>query len=229
MGAMWDTNANSVLRALHAHPSQGGFELLMLRHSKREEPAELHKLMDAPLTDEGRAGAQRFGAALPTNRKYRIYHSPVERCKETAEIVSAALSSDCNHGVEEAKFLFRIQAQNESFARFLSRDGDNIINHWIAGHYPTEEIEDPRDFARTIQQAWVSLRDLQGQDVTTIFVSHDLHTAVCLYHWSGIFRGSEDMIQPMDGFFIEDLGGAMTVVTKDGAKELAAPHWWNGA
>lgn len=203
----------------------------MLRHSKREEPEELHQLIDAALTDEGRDGARRFGESLPRDRIYRFYHSPVERCAETAQIVASALPEGRSLGVEEAGFLFRIHAEKESFRRFLARDGDNIINHWLAGHYPEGDIEPPISFARAVQQEWRSIqerhRSAGEEHVTTVFLSHDLHTAVCLYLWTGLFRGSEDMIQPMDGFLLEEHADGLSVLTKEGVKELSGPHWWN--
>ncbi|MFP4484618.1 MAG: histidine phosphatase family protein [Spirochaetaceae bacterium] len=249
---MWDSNSKSLVRNIRNHvpagrPAAGaaagpasrtaagipsvGTELIMVRHSRREEPAEVRDILHAPLTDEGREGARRFGAALSEalsgGRRYRLYHSPVDRCAETAGIMAEALPAGRVEGVEEAKFLFRVQARTESFARYMQRDGNNIINHWLAGHYPPAEIQAPLEFAQSVRQAWQSLQDLHDPGVTSVFVSHDLHTAVCLYLWTGIFRGSENMIEPMDGFYLEDRGHELTVVTRDGAKTLAPPYWWN--
>ena len=233
MEAMWDANSKALLENVNRYTPNSGAELLMVRHSKREEPEELHKLIDAPLTDEGRDGARRFAAALPTDRRYRLSHSPVERCAETAALVDGALPDACRAGLEQGDFLFRINAVKESFAKFLRRDGDDIINHWMAGHYPPDEIQAPAEFVQAVQTEWMRLRNGKGDErspergVTHVFVSHDLHTAVCLYLWTGLFRGSEDMIEPMDGFFVEDHGERMTVVTKDGVKDLATPYWWD--
>jgi broad specificity phosphatase PhoE len=227
MEGMWDANSRALVQNIHDHVGAGGAELIMVRHSRREEPEEVHEILHAPLTDEGREGARRFAQSLPPGKRYRLYHSPVDRCAETARIVAEALPAGSAEGVEEAKFLFRVQARKESFARFMRRDGDDIINHWIAGHYSPEEIQEPLEFAHSVRQAWQSLRDLHDPGVTSLFVSHDLHTSVCLYLWTGIFRGSENMIEPMDGFFLEDRGDEMTAVTKDGAKTLAPPHWWH--
>jgi broad specificity phosphatase PhoE len=239
MDAMWDANSKKLLEHIAHYEPQGGAELLMLRHSKREEPEELHQLIDAPLTDEGRDGARRFAEGLPRNRRYQIYHSPVERCGETAAIIHRTLAESTRYGLEQGDFLFRIQAVKESFAGVLGRDGDNIINHWLAGHYPPDTIQPPLEFAGSVHDEWMRLRQAASAGlpsgsapaVTQVFVSHDLHTAVCLYLWTGLFRGSEDMIEPMDGFLLEDRGNELTVITKDGRKDLAPPHWWgrNGA
>jgi hypothetical protein len=60
---------------------------VLLRHSTRHEILDARSALEARLTTEGKALARDFGALLPVDRTVRIFHSPVERCRETAAAI----------------------------------------------------------------------------------------------------------------------------------------------
>ena len=57
--------------------------VIFLRHSAREEPEGFLETLKAPLTEEGREIAREFGTLLPKNWQYRVFTSPVNRCKNS--------------------------------------------------------------------------------------------------------------------------------------------------
>jgi broad specificity phosphatase PhoE len=66
--------------------------VLLMRHSAREYAEGVHDAKN-PLTEEGRALSLRFGENLPPNLLVRAYHSPVGRCRETAERMLSGYAS----------------------------------------------------------------------------------------------------------------------------------------
>ncbi|MFX1312627.1 MAG: histidine phosphatase family protein, partial [Promethearchaeota archaeon] len=82
--AAWTEQARNLIKSLK-EPSFNSKNILILRHSQRYEPklADLNWYME--LTSQGRKMARLFGMKLPKRRTIRLFHSPVKRCKETAQ------------------------------------------------------------------------------------------------------------------------------------------------
>ncbi len=67
---------------------------LMVRHAERFEITRYSKPLHALLTEQGKADAVEYGKAAAALSPLTIYHSPVERCRQTAEGIA--------RGIEEA-------------------------------------------------------------------------------------------------------------------------------
>jgi broad specificity phosphatase PhoE len=248
----WAANATQLLERIRdidlSYPT-----FLMIRHSEREYPEDVREVLDAPLTDEGREGAREFGAALPLDSspapRRRILYSPVERCVETAQYLEQGIGERGGAvatSFEEAA-LFGIRAGKQNFRDFLVRDSNDIMNHWVSGHYAPWQMEPSVYLSQRIARAWQDARrggeagkretgqtgevgktaSARGSGGLDIAVSHDLHTSVVLFHWTGIFRGSENYVDPLDGFCVQEHGDYLTVITKDREKTVRAPYWWS--
>jgi broad specificity phosphatase PhoE len=269
----WAANATQLLERIRdidlSYPT-----FLMIRHSEREYPEDVREVLDAPLTDEGREGAREFGTALPLDSssaaRTRILYSPVERCVETAQYLAQGIEEREGGGAVATSFeeaaLFGIRAGKQNFRDFLVRDSNDIMNHWVSGHYAPWQMEPSVYLSQRIARAWQDARrgrvagkseteQSQGRHRQTgeagtaetgeagtaetgeaapaeasggldIAVSHDLHTSVVLFHWTGIFRGSENYVDPLDGFCVQEHGDYLTVITKDREKTVRAPYWW---
>ena len=77
------TNGDETVRLIESAFDAGARHVgLLMRHSAREFVPGRHDL-ENPLTDEGRALAERMGASLPKDLLVRGYASPAERCLRT--------------------------------------------------------------------------------------------------------------------------------------------------
>ena len=96
--AVWTEEPRNIIKNIK-NPSFDSKAILMLRHSQRYEPklTDVNQIME--LTSQGRSIARLFGTKLPKNRKIRLFHSPVNRCKETAEQIHAGFREIGGEGI----------------------------------------------------------------------------------------------------------------------------------
>ena len=84
----WTKQAKSLINGLEKFPPRSKITII-IRHSQRFEPklvdeSEL-KNANMELTPLGEEIAMIFGENLPVYRTVRLFHSPRNRCKKTAE------------------------------------------------------------------------------------------------------------------------------------------------
>ena len=68
----WPTEARQLINGLKKFPEDSKI-ILILRHSQRDEPKEIEKLLSLRLTPAGHAIAKKFGENLPNNRTIRLF------------------------------------------------------------------------------------------------------------------------------------------------------------
>jgi hypothetical protein len=128
---------------------------MVIRHSIREEVKDITQSALALLTGEGKALAKNFGEQLPTDKKIRLFHSQVTRCKETAEAIAQGFkgisASITEHPymtgfyLHDYKPVLKDAAQIGSF-EFMKRWFDGAYNEaWImnaleARNYMTDSV-----------------------------------------------------------------------------------------
>jgi len=197
--------------------------ILMLRHSERNEITDD---IEIPLNESGIQAAYEFGLLLPNHLKYHFYHSPIVRCKETAENIKKGIEE--NHGktdfLEEMKSLTRVFIVGKKYFEYLSREGENFVYNWIAGHYPPWEVNTSLNVAkRTMFELYTFLERAKKNDIC-ICSSHDLQVTAYLFHWAGILA-TESYIQFLDGFIMQVYNNKMVFYHKNGIKEVKLPYW----
>ena len=127
------------LRSLPAHTNAAVF----LRHAERFPilAAADHTL--AELTPNGHAAAEAFGTRISGFDRVRIFHSPVKRCRQTAEGIAAGLgTTGCPveiAGPAEALGVDYILDGAET-ARLSTLYGDHFIRLWFSGQVGPEVI-----------------------------------------------------------------------------------------
>jgi phosphohistidine phosphatase SixA len=200
--------------------------IYMIRHSAREEPKEITKIFKAPLTNMGKQAAFEFGRKLPNNRTYQIFHSTIDRCKETAQYIDRGIKSKEGRTIFQGEMenLTNINCNREKFIEYVNRDSNHFVEYWIAGHYPQEDIEPAINVAqRTAFE--ISQRSLFIEpNVINLYVTHDFHILVYLFYWAGII--SESWIQYLDGFIMQFKENALKFFYNKGKKEVNLPVWW---
>jgi len=205
--------------------------LMHIRHSERP-PIHSREEGGATLTETGIKAAHEFGARLPGDRSYRLYHSSSARTIETVEHINRGLVGKNARSRLYGVMPFRPQNQQEQFWDYITRDwiegggGLAFFVNWVGGRYPSSEMEPTLQFAmRAAAKTMDNLRQADaGMD---IYVSHYMWVALMLFHWFGGILPLDYRVMFMDGFILQLAEERMRVYTKYGKKEAYYPHWWN--
>jgi broad specificity phosphatase PhoE len=222
----WCGPAQSILE--HTLKLSGAHPVIMhIRHTERERATPGG---DPRCTEEGLKAAYEFGASLPTSRRYRVWHTVVERTRETCLAIMAGLESnqtECtlagpipvNTILDPAGF-YEEQPRHQ-----VVEDTDlsalTYLNHWLSGFYPPDMVRPSLEFAQMI--ARTMLEDI-GEDSFHLLVSHDTWVAALMFHWFGL-PPPRGWINFLDGFVVELRPSASTLITKEGVMETGLPDW----
>ena len=83
-----DMRGDELLALLRREAEGGRAVAAMMRHAARHPIADPKLPHLAELTSEGCSAAEEFGARLGGFARLRLFHSPVNRCKQTAECIA---------------------------------------------------------------------------------------------------------------------------------------------
>ena len=176
---VWGTGMVALLADLAARGVAR--KVVLVRHSAREFVPGRHDLLN-PLTDEGRAGARAFGAALPAGFRWRGYASPAERCQETA---SLALAAHAARGGEVARMrpveglgVFYALDQMKMFRTMQAAGGlGPVLARWVAGEVGHDVMLDAALAAAAVGRLMNTKLDELHAAATPgadLLVSHDM-------------------------------------------------------
>ncbi len=116
----------------------------LMRHSAREYAPDKHDL-ENPLTEEGREYARRLGRGLPAGLTLRGYHSPPERCMETAALILAGYADNggsvTRHRPLEGLGVFYALDQMKMW-RVMNDSGGQVpfLQAWFRGEVPGDAM-----------------------------------------------------------------------------------------
>ena len=151
---------------------------LIIRHSIREKITDAKDSFYQLLTPEGKQYAVDFGEKLHTNRPIRLYHSIVERCKETADCIAQGYKGEVlliEPMIDIAGFY---AFQPTDILSEVNRIGVfDFISHWFKGTYPIEDIQPAIQARNKMIQAIVEKSD---PSYLNIFVTHDWNIILML-------------------------------------------------
>ena len=124
--------------------------MLFIRHSHREDPADMNKIREQPLTDLGREAAKEFGAELNPDRNYFLFSSPLNCCCDTAENIIKGIQSTGNETSPNRIIytLLKVKHRQQIIDAFITRDKRNYVPYWIAGFYPRQQVESAINYSR---------------------------------------------------------------------------------
>jgi broad specificity phosphatase PhoE len=191
------TQLLAVVRGASDRP--GAPPILLLRHAARDSlvEASVSAAVNAALTPEGREQAAALGARLPgaggdigrsaparggasplpPARAVRLYHSPVERCAETARLLARGIRDSGGQArvVGEraclgAAFLRDPRLAIDQFAK-LGMGG--FVRAWVKGEVPEPIAAPYRETAAALLAALVTERDA-APGALHLHVGHDL-------------------------------------------------------
>ncbi|KON29522.1 hypothetical protein AC480_03035 [miscellaneous Crenarchaeota group archaeon SMTZ1-55] len=96
---------------------------------------------------KGRRLAREFGKSLPHSYSIRLFHSPIPRCKETAEYVRKG----------------------------FQQTGGSFGYRWLKGHFDERVIEKPEKVASKTIHGVIALMEADVETQMDIHITHDLN------------------------------------------------------
>ena len=223
----------------------------MLRHVKDldpTKPAVMHiRHTERPVIEPGYRGGERilstelgrraafeFGSALPTGRRYRLYHTFIERSRETAEEIHGGILSRDGASEIVGSVLFSTIVDPEKFPEYVDREIEEgpserlsmtLFTKWISGHFPPWIRVPAIEFAQRAASAMMMNLESGGSDAFDIYVSHDIFVGAFQLFWFGVFPS--DWVDFLDGFILQFDDERMVVRSKYGVIRTYPPHWWS--
>ena len=227
----WIKQARNIIEGLDKFPALSKI-IIIMRHSQRFEP----KLVDEndlkganmELTPLGQEIAKKLGEKLPIDRQIRLFHSPSNRCKVTAEKICQGLKEVNGKGdfIRECNALYGIGINNQSYLdEFNTYENYQVILRYLAGVYSPELWPPAQPFSqKSGEQIWSQVENISDGGIN-IFVTHDFHTMIFRFGWFGL---------PPDERWIDYLGGFAFSINKDHILlldygkliKLGIPYWW---
>ena len=183
----------------------------------------------------GREAAIEFGEGLPAERSYRVYHTVVDRAKESAESIVEGMRRSGKRVEIAGVFPFRTsydpQAMDDYIDRVFKKCGDEdvavteMMNRWLAGLAPQDIFRPSGEFARMIAEyAILRLENAEPNNID-LYITHDTWVGATLFHWFGLPLPL-DGIRFLDGFILQPLEEEMAVWFRGRAMRIEYPQWW---
>jgi broad specificity phosphatase PhoE len=180
------------------------------------------------LTTLGRSIARLFGTKLPKNRIIRLFHSPVNRCKETAEEIHAGFEEIGGKSIfrGECSVVWKIGIDNKFFMRELQKYGDlDVFFRWASGFYKIETFPSLILYSqRAADVIWNQLKSAPKNGID-IYVTHDYHLNAFRYGWFGL-PPDKRWVGYLGGFIFRSEKKHITYANFGEMKTIEAPHWW---
>ena len=241
---VWGKQALSLLEQLEKlDPTKPA--VMHIRHSAREQKVHWH----STLSTEGKQAAYEFGLKSNSDNA-RIYHTIMERTKETANeiqkgIIDKGLRSKIE-GTVNAISTYDVENQNRimmeimdefkitgkfssdemvQFTELSSSPIKTMVLRWFSGQYSPLYRRPSLEFVQQLTGVMVNnLKTIQS-DGLDIYVSHDTWIAALLFHWFGIIPAQ--WIRYLDGFIIQLYETKMQVFLPGETRKVNYPYWWN--
>jgi hypothetical protein len=223
----WSRPAQRILE--HTMKLSGVYPAIMhIRHTERMRATPGG---DPRSTEQGLRAAYEFGASLPTGRMYRLWHTYIERTRETCLAIKSGLESnqsECmlagtipvNTIIDPAEF-YDAQPRHQ-VVEDTDESALTYLNHWLSGLYPPTMVRPSKEFAQMV--ARTMLEDI-GKDSFHVLVSHDTWVAALMFHWFGL-PPPPGWVNFLDGFVVELRPSAPNLITKEGVVETGLPEWF---
>lgn len=223
----WTEQVREIIKSLK-NPVFDSKSILILRHSQRYEPKLTDVNQNMELTPQGRSMARLFGKKLPKNRTIRLFHSPVNRCKETAEEIHAGFEEIGGNSIfkGECPVVWKIGINNKFFMSELKKHPDlDIFFRWVSGFYTEEKFPSLILYCqRAANVIWNQL-NLTPENGLDIYITHDYHLNALRYGWLGL-PPDERWVGYLGGFIFRFEENHIISANFGDIKTIEMPHWW---
>ena len=151
----------------------------LIRHAHRYPiPKGVIEHQNVPLTMKGRRLAREFGTNLPLSYSIRLFHSPIPRCKETAEYVRKGFQQTGGSAnvLGDQDFLRIDLVDQREMVRILDRIGHQQFGYrWLKGQFDERVIEKPENVASKTVHGVIALMETDVEKQMDIHITHDLN------------------------------------------------------
>ncbi len=149
---------------------------MIIRHAERHPIEDMNNPFAAMLTNKGVDDAFHLGAAMAGRGPLRLFHSPVDRCRDTALNIhrGVARQGGAAHYAGPIMDLGAPYVKSDwpRIAALVRQVGhDHFLRRWFSGGLP-EDLLMPLEEAATLQAGVLAAQLLQA-DTSTINVTHD--------------------------------------------------------
>ncbi|MFW9821779.1 MAG: histidine phosphatase family protein [Candidatus Thorarchaeota archaeon] len=224
---LWTEEARNIIKFLE----NSEFEpkcILILRHSQRFEPSfdDNHQFME--LTPQGRFIARLFGTKLPKNRIIRLFHSPVNRCKETADQIHAGFKSIGGESIfkGECSAVWGIGIKNDLFMAELKKMSViEVFFRWASGFYKQKDFPSIISYSQKAADAILTQFTEAPERGIDIYITHDWHLTAIRYVWFGL-PPIEKLVGFLGGFAFRFEEEYFVLLDYGEIKRLKPPYWW---
>lgn len=196
---------------------------LILRHGERAHIVETSRALEALLTEKGKREAVELGKKLAFLGNIIIHHSPVERCRQTAEKIAEGIIE--NGGMAKvAGSLMELGGPYitgnwmDIVAEIDKRGFDNFVRAWFDGMLPKSLIT-PLDVSAKLQ-ASVLRSQLEKNDASYVNVSHDWNVMCLREYYFGIRHEEAGTPAYLDGIVAWRNGNGVRIYYNEKEREI---------
>ncbi|HDZ18045.1 hypothetical protein LCGC14_0950700 [marine sediment metagenome] len=224
---IWTQQPRDIIKNLKSFSSNSKI-ILILRHSQRNEPDINEKNANMELTVQGHRIAKKFGEMLPQNRTIRLFHSPVNRCKETAEQIHEGFKENGGESIYkgECDVLWGIGLDKQFFMSELAKFHSlEVFYRWVSGFYKTSQMPPLLPYVqRAAEILWNQVKYMPDNGID-IYISHDWHILTYRFGWFGLLA-DERWMGYLGGIGFTFEKNHILLSDYGELKAVDVPHWW---
>jgi broad specificity phosphatase PhoE len=231
----WIVENEQILENLKSIPENESV-ILIIRHSERSEIKCYEEIVNAGLTEKGKARAIDFGRRMPIKKNVRFFSSPIDRCLQTAELIKQGLlenhiNSDFHFKKEELNthILPVLQGPNGDWWQMSTRlavEGHmNMVSRWIFGHYSPAILEPFNEYVMRLAYFILAHHERAQKPVLDIISTHDVTIMALLCGLLGEMRHF-NWVEYFGGFILQLKEHSLVIYYGKEKKEISFPYWW---
>ena len=225
--ADWSSEAQQVIEGIKKFP-ENSMIALILRHSQRNEPEDFDIDADLNLTAQGRKIANLFGKSLPKDKPIRLFHSKVDRCKDTAKEILKGFEEIGGEAVliGDLRPLYHIGIDLNFFLEENKKFNIlEIFNRWIAGLYSPDVWTPLLTYSQKAARIIWEKIESAPKNTLDIHITHDLHLLALKFGWFGI-PPSKKWINYLSGFAFSFIKDGILLFDTNKFITIEFPYWW---
>jgi hypothetical protein len=199
-----------------------GRSAIVIRHAQRCEIKGAQAYWTCGLTEAGMEQAHAFGRSLAGRFPgYRIFHSPVKRCGQTALAISEELGGAPVHPEKALGVSYIRVSVEEGFAE-ADKHGNNFLREWFDGRVPAGMFM-PLAEARDLLIAYLKSKTEQAPCGTLdIHITHDWNINVLREGIFGLRHEDAGWPDYLSGLAFFSGPNGLTAVMEDGVRPYEA-------
>lgn len=220
---------DELLSTLRREAAVGRAVAAVMRHAARHPIADPQRPEVAELTPAGCEAAENFGQQLRGFARLRLFHSPVNRCRQTAECIAL--------GAERAGVRVEWQGPQRQLGieyirdlaeagRLTMQHGEHFVRLWFNGEVPINVIDEARRIADE-KSAFVGRHLAQVAHVPgalDLHVSHDWNIIALRELYVGVRHEEAGWLSFLDGVVFAPEGDRLRVAYRESTREFVVPR-----